>query len=583
MKKQIKNIVNIIWKYNKWWGIVKIVNAILFAVLTPLNTICLQKVLDDIIDILNNVKFTKDIFFDFGLMITVLFAEIFITHFDSYVEVRFDMCMTSCLEKKIIDKYKKIDYSCFERGLTYDIISRISKNPSETIKSIYWKFVEIFKIFLTLVGFLLIYSRVSYWLIGVFLVFLIPMLFENYKAGSLWYDLYERQTTDERKIAYYEKLLTTKTSLLELKIYQATDYIKNLWSKKSLEMLTEKNKTLNKVTNTLLTKSLFAVLWYICSTGLLLYNRIKGHISVGMFLALFNTTLHITDTITGLLEVFGNFSKEIKETSYINSFFELKEREEKTESIKLPVKRILFENVYFSYPGSKTEVLQDLNFELDLNMSTAIVGENGSGKTTIIKLLCGFYRPTKGRILFDDRDISEFDTSEIGKVVKTVFQDFFQYELTIRENVAFGNLVEMDHDEKIGKALDMVNLQKLKEIGIDTNLGKLNEGGIDLSKGQWQRLAVSRIFLDSDTYAILDEPTASMDPLAEYQMYQLFYNLMKSRGSLMISHRLASAKMSDNIIVLKKGHVVERGNHEELMNREGEYYKLFHKQAQWYQ
>ena len=211
------------------------------------------------------------------------------------------------------------------------------------------------------------------------------------------------------------------------------------------------------------------------------------------------------------------------------------------------------------------------------------MGGNGSGKTTIIKLLCGLYQPTSGRILFDDCDLKNLSSSEIGKVIKVVFQDFFQYEMTIRENIGFGNLDRISHDMELQNVLDAVHLEELKRLGLDTPLGKLEPAGIDLSRGQWQRLAVSRIFLNDTGFAVLDEPTASVDPVSEYNMYRLFYSLLKSRGSLMISHRLASAKMADHILVLKNGTIAEQGNHTELMEKQGFYYKLFCKQAEWYQ
>lgn len=419
-------------------------------------------------------------------------------------------------------------------------------------------------------------------MIVIFILFLIPMLYENYKAGSLWYELYAKQTMDERKVAYYERLLTSKTSLIELIIYQATDYIKSLWEKQSEKMLKEKDATLQKVEKALLKKSLFATLWYICCTGILIHSVMTGHISVGLFIALFNTTLSIVGTITSLLETFGDFSKEIKEVSYISSFFELKNTESRTGHIDHPIHRIRFEHVSFAYPNSEKEVLHDANFEIDLSRSTALVGENGSGKTTIIKLLCGLYRPTKGRIMIDDQDLNKLSSQEIGKLIKVVFQDFYQYELTVRENIGFGNLGELDRDDKLNNALELVNLKDVKDLGLDRNLGKLEMDGVDLSKGQWQRLAVSRLFLTDTAYVILDEPTASMDPVSEYKMYQLFCSLMKSRGSLMISHRLASAKMADHILVLKHGNIIEQGNHDDLMKNQGIYYTLFCKQAEWY-
>lgn len=582
MKKQIKEILSMVWKYNRIWGGIKLLNAVLLAVLVPINTILFQKIIDDILILLRHKQITTGMYLEFGLFVAALLLDVILTSFDKCIEIRFDMKMTDGLERDIIQKYKNLDYSCYEKSATYDIISRISKNPGEKLKLIYWKIIEIIKILISLVGLVLVFRQASNLLIVIFILFLIPMLYENYKAGSLWYELYAKQTMDERKVAYYERLLTSKTSLIELIIYQATDYIKSLWEKQSEKMLKEKDATLQKVEKALLKKSLFATLWYICCTGILIHSVMTGHISVGLFIALFNTTLSIVGTITSLLETFGDFSKEIKEVSYISSFFELKNTESRTGHIDHPIHRIRFEHVSFAYPNSEKEVLHDANFEIDLSRSTALVGENGSGKTTIIKLLCGLYRPTKGRIMIDDQDLNKLSSQEIGKLIKVVFQDFYQYELTVRENIGFGNLGELDHDDKLNNALELVNLKDVKDLGLDRNLGKLEMDGVDLSKGQWQRLAVSRLFLTDTAYVILDEPTASMDPVSEYKMYQLFCSLMKSRGSLMISHRLASAKMADHILVLKHGNIIEQGNHDDLMKNQGIYYTLFCKQAEWY-
>ena len=582
MKKQIKEILSMVWKYNRIWGGIKLLNAVLLAVLVPINTILFQKIIDDILILLRHKQITTGMYLEFGLFVAALLLDVILTSFDKCIEIRFDMKMTDGLERDIIQKYKNLDYSCYEKSATYDIISRISKNPGEKLKLIYWKIIEIIKILISLVGLVLVFRQASNLLIVIFILFLIPMLYENYKAGSLWYELYAKQTMDERKVAYYERLLISKTSLIELIIYQATDYIKSLWEKQSEKMLKEKDATLQKVEKALLKKSLFATLWYICCTGILIHSVMTGHISVGLFIALFNTTLSIVGTITSLLETFGDFSKEIKEVSYISSFFELKNTESRTGHIDHPIHRIRFEHVSFAYPNSEKEVLHDANFEIDLSRSTALVGENGSGKTTIIKLLCGLYRPTKGRIMIDDQDLNKLSSQEIGKLIKVVFQDFYQYELTVRENIGFGNLGELDRDDKLNNALELVNLKDVKDLGLDRNLGKLEMDGVDLSKGQWQRLAVSRLFLTDTAYVILDEPTASMDPVSEYKMYQLFCSLMKSRGSLMISHRLASAKMADHILVLKHGNIIEQGNHDDLMKNQGIYYTLFCKQAEWY-
>ena len=583
MKTQMKEILSIIWKYSRLWGCMKLLNSVLTAIIVPVNTVLLQRIVNDILILLQENRFHFILNTHLVIFIAGVFSEVLLTGLDRYVEIRFDMQITDRLEKEIVRKYRKLDYSCYEDPQTYDSISRISQNPGEKIRMIFWKLCEMVRIIILLIGYLLIFQQASPLLVGIFLLFLPPMLYENYKAGCLWYDLYSRQTADERKIAYYERLLTGKTSLAELKIYQATDYIENLWKKQSSKLRKEKEETLIRVAKTLLRKSTFAALWYLCSGGFLLYGVITGRISVSMFLVLFQTILNIVDTVNGLLETFGNFSREIQEMSYLHSFFALKNIPERKGCIDRPVRRIRFEHVCFSYPNAGTETLHDISFELDLSKSTAIVGENGSGKTTIIKLLCGLYQPTSGRILFDEYDIRNLNNGEIGKAIKVVFQDFFQYELTIRENIGFGNLARISHDLELQEVLDAVHLEELKKLGLDTGLGKLEHEGIDLSRGQWQRLAVGRIFLNDTGYAVLDEPTASVDPVSEYNMYQLFYLLLRSRGSLMISHRLASAKMADHILVLKNGTIAEQGNHTELMKNQELYHELFCRQAEWYQ
>lgn len=583
MKTQMKEILSIIWKYSRLWGCMKLLNSVLTAIIVPVNTVLLQRIVDDILILLQENRFHFILNTHLVIFIAGVFSEVLLTGLDRYVEIRFDMQITDRLEKEIVRKYRKLDYSCYEDPQTYDSISRISQNPGEKIRMIFWKLCEMVRMIILLIGYLLIFQQASPLLVGIFLLFLPPMLYENYKAGCLWYDLYSRQTADERKIAYYKRLLTGKTSLAELKIYQATDYIEKLWKKQSSKLRKEKEETLIRVKKTLLRKSTFAALWYLCSRGFLLYGVITGRISVSMFLVLFQTILNIVDMVNGLLETFGNFSREIQEMSYLHSFFALKNIPERKGCIDRPVRRIRFEHVCFSYPNAGTETLHDISFELDLSKSTAIVGENGSGKTTIIKLLCGLYQPTSGRILFDEYDIRNLNNGEIGKAIKVVFQDFFQYELTIRENIGFGNLARISHDLELQEVLDAVHLEELKKLGLNTSLGKLEHEGIDLSRGQWQRLAVGRIFLNDTGYAVLDEPTASVDPVSEYNMYQLFYLLLRSRGSLMISHRLASAKMADHILVLKNGTIAEQGNHTELMKNQELYHELFCRQAEWYQ
>lgn len=220
------------------------------------------------------------------------------------------------------------------------------------------------------------------------------------------------------------------------------------------------------------------------------------------------------------------------------------------------------------------------------NERISLVGENGAGKSTIVKLLCKLYQPSSGRITINGIDINDIPVCELKKIFSVVFQDYASYSLTLRENIAFGDIDKIADDtalaDAMGQGLAIGILENLHR-NLDTNLGKIEENGVDLSGGQWQRIAISRACLSDSSFIILDEPTAALDPVAEAEMYRTFAAVLEKKGCILISHRLASAKMADRIYVLKDGVVAEKGSHEELLARGGLYESMFRSQSSWYQ
>nr|WP_300663860.1 ABC transporter ATP-binding protein [uncultured Acetatifactor sp.] len=243
---------------------------------------------------------------------------------------------------------------------------------------------------------------------------------------------------------------------------------------------------------------------------------------------------------------------------------------------------IVFDDVHFTYPGTDREILSGVSFEIKEGEHAALVGVNGAGKSTIIKLLCGLYKPDSGRILVGGKDLREFSDADRNRFCAVVFQDFCSYELTLRENVAIGNLGAMDDDQKILSVMDMAGAGEVARLGLEKSLGRLTEDSIDISKGQWQRVAIARALISDAAFIILDEPTASLDPVAESRMYESFSSVMREHGSIIVSHRLASAKLADKIIVIDGGVTAEIGSHGELMERNGLYARMFDEQRSWY-
>ncbi|MGF1988697.1 MAG: ABC transporter ATP-binding protein [Nostoc sp. ZfuVER08] len=250
-------------------------------------------------------------------------------------------------------------------------------------------------------------------------------------------------------------------------------------------------------------------------------------------------------------------------------------------------KGIQLQNISFIYPNSERPILQDINLTIHPNEMIVLVGENGAGKTTLAKLLCRLYDPSGGAIIWNGQDLRSLPLEELRSRIDVVMQDYARFPTTVRENVAFGDLLKMQQDKDIKEAIAEAGLTRVIEKldrGLETLLGKQLEGGVDLSGGQWQRLAIARALLrlSQTELIILDEPTANLDPKTEHEIYNIFRTLAKGRIAVIVSHRLALAKLADRVVVLEQGQIIEVGTHDELMALGGQYHLMFSRQASSY-
>jgi len=283
-----------------------------------------------------------------------------------------------------------------------------------------------------------------------------------------------------------------------------------------------------------------------------------------------------------LSELFFEFSSHIEYVKDFKEFLELAENDEvlddKKENLKFETLEI--KNLYFKYKDSKHYVIKGINLYLEKGKSYSLVGLNGAGKTTLIKILVGLYREFEGEILINGKDIKQYTFSQLRSMFSLISQDYARYYVSLRDNIAFDE-TETDISEILEKLEmnDFINTLPDRE---NSYLGKIYANGIDVSGGQWQRIAIARALYKDAPFVILDEPTSSLSPTAESKIYSNFSKIASDRTLLMISHRLGSTKISDEIIVLDHGNIAEQGSHEELMENDRMYAKLFNKQRELY-
>jgi ATP-binding cassette subfamily B protein len=241
-----------------------------------------------------------------------------------------------------------------------------------------------------------------------------------------------------------------------------------------------------------------------------------------------------------------------------------------------------FQNVTFTYPGSTKPSLVNISFRLAAGEKIALVGENGAGKTTLVKLLARLYDPIEGRILLDGIDLREYDVESLRHEVGVIFQDYMRYDMLVRENIGFGRIEKLDGEAEIQRAADKSLAAPIISrfpAGYAQMLGRRFENGVDLSTGQWQKIALARAYMRDAQVLILDEPTASLDARAEFEVYNRFVDLTAGKMAILISHRFSTVRMADRILVLEEGAIEEQGSHSQLVALGGKYAELFELQA----
>lgn len=506
---------------------------------------------------------------------------------DEHANVKFDFILGEMVSKRAAN----VPLAYFDLPEFFNHLERINGNLGNKILSPIRNIFDTLQSIITLFSYFSFLLFVHWILVVLCLLTAVPILIVQYKYGSAKFFLMRFQTPLARKANYTKALINDRHTAKEIRLFGLSTFLLDRWRelyfKNSREMLKLiKREKFSRIGLDLTTSLLYIGAAFISIT--LLKSKQLG---VGGFVSI---TQAIQGAQSSINMVASNIAKILQEQLYIEDFFRFMEFElsdvkiTKNISVKPFPKElkvgISFENVSFHYPRGKN-ILNSVTFTIYPGEKIAIVGENGSGKTTLIKCLMGLYQVTTGNIRFDSIDIDDIAFDDLRRHITVIFQDFIRYSYTVYDNIAFGDLrhyKNYDLIKKVSESSGVDNFVSKFKNGYATELGRYLTDGEDLSGGQWQKMALARTLLRSGEIVILDEPTSALDPQTELEVFEQFDTMTKDKTVIFISHRMAAARLADRILVMKNGHLVEVGNHNELMAYNSEYKKMFVMQAKWY-
>ena len=489
---------------------------------------------------------------------------------------------------RVMNHAASLDLIAYEDPVFYDRLERARVQATDRLVMIQQigRLVQLAITTITLSVTIMLFSP---WLMLLLVAGVVPAFLGESHFAFLGYAKNFRQTPMRRQLDYLRILGGSKEAAKELKLFGLKDFLRERFTRISDQIYGE-NVSLSRrklIAGALL--STIGTMGYYSAYVFVIWRTVAGALSIGTLTLLAGAIQQASSSIEQIFSTFAGIGDQALFLTDLLAFFEMKPTiRSKPNALPAPrpiVRGVEFRNVSFSYPGNPRRVLDQINFSLHTNERLALIGENGQGKTTIVKLITRLYDPTEGQILLDGVDLRDYDLEDLHREIGVIFQDFMRYEMTARENIAIGRIDQIDNLDLVKsaaqKSMADLTIGRLS-LGYDQMLGRRFERGVDLSGGEWQKVALARAYLRDAQLLILDEPTAALDARSEFEVFHRFAELTAGKMALFISHRFSTVRSADRILVLENGRIAEEGTHDQLASLGGRYAEMFEMQASSY-
>jgi ATP-binding cassette, subfamily B, bacterial len=493
---------------------------------------------------------------------------------------------TDFVSVRVMRQAAALDLTTYEDPVFYDRLERARVQATDRLAMIQ-QMGRLFQQTLTTLIWTSILLWYSPWLVLLLALGVLPTFLGETHFAFLGYAKNFRQTPAKREMDYLRQVAGSREGAKELKLFNLSAYLTNRFTRLSHKIYEENVALSRKKLQAGGMLGVIATLGYYGAYAFVIWRAVTGSYNdIGEFYYLTNAIIQASSNLQQVFSTASGIADQALFLTDLLAFFEMKPTVTANPDgalIPRPIRRgFEFRNVSFAYPGTTRRVLSNFNFTLAPGERIALIGENGQGKTTVVKLITRLYDPTEGQILLDGIDLREYKLEDLHHEIGVIFQDFMRYEMTARENISVGR-VESEHSQTeiesaAHKSLAESVIAKLPG-GYDQMLGRRFESGVELSGGEWQRVALARAYLRDAQLLVLDEPTAALDARSELEVFERFAELTTGKMALLISHRFSTVRMADRIVVLEGGRLVEEGTHPQLIALGGRYASMFEMQA----